>query len=132
MARRSRATGVGRGNGAGSARTQFRNGMPSANPNGRPRKEKELPARSIADAIEKILWRDMDVTDRSGTRKIPQFQAMLEYAVADFPRCSPAARLRLLQFCIDAAPEVLHAPPPAPDADRLRTFLETLAKEADE
>ena len=47
--------GIGRGNGAGSARTQFSSGMPSANPAGRPRKAKVPPNASLKEAALKAL-----------------------------------------------------------------------------
>jgi hypothetical protein len=54
--------GVGRGNGAGSQRTQFQAGGPSGNPKGRPRKRRLPPATSLLEVLQRLLGEVTDVS----------------------------------------------------------------------
>ena len=128
MARKSRSTGVGRGNGFGSARTQYRSGMPSGNPNGRPRKEKLPPSRSFQQAMLRELARPGQGTVEGVEVEMPQFEAMTLSFINDYYRASPATKLRMLTACSQMAGDVVEADP-QPTDETIRSVVEQLAAE---
>ncbi|MFW2830809.1 DUF5681 domain-containing protein [Sphingomonas sp. ID0503] len=74
---RKRNTGVGRGNGEGSRRTQFKDGMPSGNPEGRRRsKARALANTDLARAFKKALTGDVFVSENGRKRKAPLTEAI--------------------------------------------------------
>lgn len=129
MPRRSRATGVGRGNGAGSARTQFKEGMPSGNPRGRPRKAQEEPPQSMLEALGQALRQPTEMRDANGNRKaVTMFTAMTEVLLNDFPKASPAIRLRIFNMLLAHSCSIPLAPPPQPEPATVEALVERLAK----
>lgn len=98
--------GVGRGNGLGSARTQFRSGMPSANPHGRPRKPKLAPNRSLKEAVLKGLGEQVSTTENGVARKRTQTEAMIMLLLAQYPSAKPREQLAILKYFGSVAPEV--------------------------
>lgn len=131
MARKSRSTGVGRGNGAGSARTQFKDGMPSGNPLGRPRKPKQAPPRSLNEAIDAALRRVITATENNREKKMTQLQAMIELLVADYPKASYPSKLKLLQHLASLGENGYEQKPELPSNEVIHEFVARLAEEAE-
>lgn len=98
--------GVGRGNGAGSAQTQFKTGMPSANPHGRPRKPKLEPNRSFKEAMLRSLAENVSTTENGVARKRTQTEAMIMLLIAQYRCAKPREMLAILKYVGSIAPEV--------------------------
>ena len=124
MPRKSRATGVGRGNGVGSGRTQFRDGMPSGNPSGRPKKIKVTPPASIQEALSRAMQRPIVMREGSREKTLPQFEAMIEVMLNDFPRASLNQKIRLLTLCMSIAPDLEQGREPETQGDALQKFAD--------
>ncbi len=97
--------GVGRGNGPGSARTQFKPGMPSGNPSGRPRKAKAAPSASLKEAALKSLAEVIQTTENGIARKRPQSEAMIMLLLAQYPSAKPREKIAILRYIGELAPE---------------------------
>ncbi len=97
--------GVGRGNGAGSRRTQFKSGMPSANPNGRPCKPKLGPDASLKDAALRVLLEQVVTTENGVRRKQSRVTAMIKLLLADFPVGNTREKLAILKYFGMLVPE---------------------------
>ena len=97
--------GVGRGNGAGSARTQFSSGMPSANPAGRPRKAKVLPNASFKEAVLTALAASIATTENGVGRKRSQSEAMIMLLIVQYPAAKPRDKIAMLKYLGELAPE---------------------------
>lgn len=121
--------GVGRGNGAGSAKTQFREGMPSANPAGRPRKAKVQPNASLKEAALAALSETIPTTENGVARKRLQGEAMIRLLIANFPQAKPHEKIAILRFLTDLAPEAELMRNRDLPADAIVKLVEVLAKE---
>jgi len=99
--------GVGRGNGPGSRATQFQDGMPSANPHGRPKRHKARPNASVKDAVTKSLAELITTRENGVTRKRSQTDAMIMLLFAHYPSASIREKLAILKFIGDVAPGAL-------------------------
>ena len=123
--------GVGRGNGSGSAQTQFKPGMPSANPNGRPRKPKRAPNRSLKEAVLKGLGEQISTIENGVARKRSQTEAMIMMLLARFPSAKPREQIAILKYLGSLAPEAeLESNKDLP-ANAIHDFVAGLAREAD-
>ena len=121
--------GVGKGNGAGSAKTQFREGMPSANPAGRPRKAKVLPNASLKEAALAALSATISTTENGVPRKRLQGEAMIKLMIANFPQAKPREQIAILKYLGDLAPEAELMRNRDLPADAVLKLVEALAKE---
>jgi len=101
--------GVGRGNGAGSQRTQFKAGMPSGNPHGRPRKPKLGPDASLKDAALRVLLEQVVTTENGVKRKQSRVMAMIKLLLADFPVGNTREKLAILKYVGTLVPEAVLA-----------------------
>ena len=97
--------GVGRGNGAGSRRTQFKSGMPSGNPHGRPRKPKLGPDASLKDAALRVLLKPVVTTENGVRRKQSRVTAMIKLLLAGFPVANTREKLAILKYVGTLVPE---------------------------
>ena len=134
MPRKSRSTGVGRGNGPGSEKGQFKDGMPSRNPLGRPKKEKPTPPASLQDALARKLGATVRVMMDGKTIEMLQYEAMVEALMIDFGlrSTSPAMRLRILKECISIVPTIASQATLRPDPEALEEVVKMLAEQHDE
>lgn len=132
MPRKSRATGVGRGHGPGSAATQFKDGMPSRNPLGRPKKVKLPPARSLEEAIDRVLRRTVQMDDGSTKKTVSHLEAMIEVLLNSFPRATPSEKIRILQYCQELAPDVKLDRPPEICRESIQEFVRQLGAFAEQ
>ena len=122
--------GIGRGNGTGSRRTQFKPGMPSGNPNGRPRKPKLAPDASLKDAALRVLLEPVVTTEGGVRRKLPRADAMLKLLVASFPDCDAREKLAILKYLGVLVPEAqLAGAPRRITANAVQDFVAALARE---
>ena len=121
--------GVGRGNGAGSAQTQFREGMPSANPAGRPRKPKLPPNASLKEAALAALSATIATTENGVARKRPQGEAMIKLMIANFPQAKPREQIAILKYLGGLAPEAELMRNRDIPMDAVVKLVEALAKE---
>ena len=122
--------GVGRGNGAGSARTQFRSGAPSANPAGRPRKAKVPPNASLKEAVLTALAATISTTENGVARKRSQSEAMIMLLIAQFPSAKPREQIAMLKYLGDLAPEVELMRNRDLPMEAINDFITRLAQEA--
>jgi hypothetical protein len=130
MPRKREATGVGRGNGLGSRKTQFKGGMPSGNPNGRPRKPKPAPSTSFADAARKLLSEEMDVqTGIRRTKRMPRFDAAIRVLMSEFGDASFKDKLAFIKM-FSSVGMVAETVPFEPSEDTIMAIVEELAEEA--
>ena len=102
--RPSRATGVGRGNGAGSRATQFQDGEPTRNPHGRPRRRPRPPAPDLLSILRDALSAKVAVTRNGRPEMMVQSRALVETVLASFPKASLSEQVRLLKFFAAAVP----------------------------
>ncbi len=108
MARRAWTDdGVGKGNGAGSRQTQFKSGMPSGNPHGRPRKPKLEPDASLKDAALRVLLEQVVTTENGVKRKQSRVTAMIKLLLADFPLADTREKLAILKYVGTLVPEAV-------------------------
>lgn len=125
-----RPTGVGRGNGEGSKKTQFQRGAPSANPHGRPRKEKVAPATSIDEALAREIAKTITTYENGFPRRMTQAEAMAKLYLSKFQSGSMNEQHQVLRYIAQ------HVPPPDPPAAQgldeggARKLVERLAEEA--
>ena len=130
--RPSRATGVGRGNGAGSRATQFQEGEPTRNPHGRPRRRPRSPKPDIASALRDALAANVPVMRNGKREMMPQSDALVQSVLADyFARATVSEKVRVLKFFAETLP---HDPtqmdrtiPP----DAIAEFVKGLAEDAE-
>ena len=122
--------GVGRGNGVGSARTQFRSGMPSANPAGRPRKPKVAPNASFKEAALSQLAAVITTTEDGVARKRSRGEAMIMLLMADFQAAGPREKIAMLRYLGKLAPEVELMRNRDLPKDAINEFVSELAQEA--
>lgn len=122
--------GVGRGNGLGSATTQFKSGMPSANPHGRPRKAKTVPSASLKEAALKHLAEEIRTTENGVARKRPQSEAMIMLLLAHFPSAKPREKIAILRYVGELAPEAELMRNRDLPKDAIKDLVEKLAQEA--
>lgn len=97
--------GVGKGNGAGSRQTQFKSGMPSGNPHGRPRRPKLEPDASLKDATLRVLLEQVVTTENGVKRKQSRVTAMIKLLLADFPLGNTREKLAILKYVGTLVPE---------------------------
>jgi hypothetical protein len=124
--------GVGRGNGEGSKRTQFQDGMPSRNPNGRPRKPKREPNASIKDAVSRELRQLITVRENGVEEQRSQTDAMVMLMFAQFSKATIREKIAILRYAADIAPETLNDRKHEAPADALIALVERLAQEINE
>ena len=98
--------GVGRGNGPGSARTQFKSGMPTANPNGRPKRAKQAPNRSLKEAALRSLAGQVLTKENGVARKRTQPEAMMMLLLAEYPSAKLREKVMILKYLGSLAPEI--------------------------
>lgn len=121
--------GIGRGNGAGSARTQFSSGMPSANPAGRPRKAKVPPNASLKEAALKALAASISTTENGVARKRSQSEAMILLLIAQYPAAKPREQIAMLKYLGELAPEAEQMRNRDLPKDAVANLVAMLAKE---
>lgn len=124
--------GVGRGNGPGSAKTQFKAGMPSGNPSGRPRKPKTAPSASLKEAALKSLAEVIQTTENGIPRKRPQSEAMIMLLIAQYPSAKPGEKIAILRYIGELAPEAELMRRRELPRDAVKALVERLAQEAND
>lgn len=129
---RKQASGVGRGHGAGSRRTQFQEGMPSRNPKGRPRKPKEVPSKSLMQALGRQLTQMVDTYDGGKRKRMAGFDAIASVMMHRLATASLRDQLSFARV-IAQQPEAF-APDHQPSPETIADFVRELASchEADE
>lgn len=130
MGRCSRGAGVGRGNGPGSAKGQFKSGRPSANPHGRPRKPKPEPNGSLRDAAQRELGALVDIFENGVRKTVPQPEAMMRTLTARFSKAPVKDQIQIIRFFLSVVPSALEQRSPLPPQDSIAAFIEKLADEA--
>jgi hypothetical protein len=127
-----RGGGVGRGNGAGSAKTQFKAGMPSGNRLGRPRKAKAAASASLKEAALKSLAQLIHTTENGITRKRPQSEAMIMLLLTKYPTAKPREMIAILRYVSELAPETELVRNGDLPKNAIKNLVERLAQEAKE
>lgn len=122
--------GVGRGNGPGSARTQYKPGMPSGNPFGRPSKPKTVPSASLKEAVLKHLAEEIRTTEDGVARKRPQSEAMIMLLLAHYPSAKAREKIAILRYFGELAPEAELMDNRDIPKDAVNDVVERLAQEA--
>ncbi len=122
--------GVGRGNGPGSARTQFKSGMPSANPSGRPRRPKMVPSASLKEAVLRSLAEEIRTTENGVARKRPQSEAMIMLLLAHYPSARPREKIAILRYVGELAPQAELIRNGELPRETVKDVVERLAQEA--
>lgn len=125
-----RNTGVGRGNGSGSKATQFRDGMPSANPHGRPRKPKPAPSGSLVEAMAKRLRETVRTREDGVSRKRSRADAMALDLLSRFGGGSISEKLAIMRYIHQIRPGPDDSPPAELSATAIEDFVAELAAEA--
>lgn len=121
--------GVGRGHGSGSKSSQFKTGMPSANPSGRPRRAKRLPTSSLKDAVAAELASMISTRENGVTSKRTQAEAMILLLFARFPSATVREQITILRYVGGIAPTALQESNHDFSPDAVRQFVEGLARE---
>lgn len=122
--------GVGRGNGIGSARTQFKSGMPSANPYGRPKRAKQAPNRSLKEAVLKGMGEHISTIEDGVARKRSRTEAMIMLLFAQYRSAKPREQIANLKYLGSIAPEVeLDSAPRKITASAVHDLVAALARE---
>lgn len=99
MARKSRATGVGKGNGEGSRRTQFSHDDWPGNRAGRPRKTAgTLKDQSIAAAMVRELNKPWSIEVNGVKTKIPAAEAMSLILIEDFKTATTPQKIMIRKY----------------------------------
>jgi hypothetical protein len=101
--RRSRATGVGRGNGEGSRVSQFKEGEPSRHPQGRPRKEATPVDIDLRSVIRRQLATPVAVRQNGISTMVPQGEALVSLMLANCRNAKPREQLAIMKFLIEQA-----------------------------
>jgi hypothetical protein len=128
--KRMRGGGVGRGNGAGSAKTQFKAGMPSGNRLGRPPKAKAAASASLKEAALKSLAQLIHTTENGITRKRPQSEAMIMLLLAQYPSAKPRDKIAILRYIGELAPQAELMRNGDLPKNAIKDLVERLAQEA--
>ena len=130
MSRRPTPSGVGRGNGTGSLRTQFKSGMPSGNPAGRPRRPKVVSdPTDFGAALARVMASSVDVNVDGRRRKMPRVDVVARNYLETMMRGSPQAQTAALKFIFGAggaAAELRNGDIPA---SAIADFVEGIAAE---
>lgn len=123
--------GVGRGNGRGSKATQFKDGMPSANPFGRPCRPKRHPNASLQDAVAEGLTAIISTRENGVVRKRPRAEAMILALLSRFPSATARDQIMILRYLGEIAPTALQERERDLAPDAVEEFVAKLAKEAE-
>jgi hypothetical protein len=129
MMARETGSGVGRGYGPGSVKGQFKTGMPSKNPNGRPRKPKREPDASFKEAAHRELSTLVDVFENGVRKSVPLPEAMLRALTAGSHKHTPRNQAAIIRLLIELAPTSLQERSPLPSPKAIKDFVQKLADE---
>lgn len=118
-----------RGQHPNSIAARFRDGEPSANPEGRPPKAALPKLNTLDEILQHLLVEEIQVTIGGREERMPRIQAMVGNTLNDFPRFSGPTKLRALRefgLSLARSPEThLHQP-------SQQTIEEIVARLADE
>lgn len=126
-----RGSGVGRGNGAGSQRTWFRAGMSSANPQGRPRKPRQSPTASLAEALERELGKSILTFENGKPKKRTQAEAMVAMYISRFPKATMGEMLQAIRYMMQTVSDRPPSTPQGASPEQRRAYLMQLAEEVE-
>jgi hypothetical protein len=106
--------------------------MPSANPNGRPRKAKIPPNSSIKDAVTKGLAKEISTREDGVASRRTQSEAMIMVLIARFPTASVREQVSILRYFGEVAPTALQEASRDLPPNAVEELVKVLAREAQE